>query len=91
MPPDISAKVAADFTETERREVTEILLLLVEEMGDPELYRITRCVLYLSQGRMEHLVHYADQARMDSRNVIFWAEYESDIRLRDFNEPFPQV
>ena len=87
MEADIEARVATDFAVEDRDNALGFLeLLAAEEDGSP---RILRCVLYLARGDLSLLVHYADRARSDCRDVFFWAEYdEMDQRIRDFNRPF---
>ena len=76
MPPDILRQIATDFPEAERNEAQVILQLLSDELQTEGKDRILRCVLLLARGKPSHLVHFADRARMDWRDVIFWAEYD---------------
>jgi hypothetical protein len=86
--PDIEIRVAADFTPEQRNETLSILELLDEELGGGN-YRVLRCVLFLARGDLARLVHFADRARSDWRDVIYWAEYDDqDRQVRDFNQPF---
>ncbi|MCD2259323.1 hypothetical protein [Psychroserpens luteolus] len=55
--------------------------------------RVIRCVIFLSEGNIVAFKNYLECARIDPRDVIFWAEYEnlegSNLkRLRDFSKPF---
>lgn len=47
-----------------------------------------RCVIVLAGGDIEKLRHYVEQALMDYRDVIYWAEYDAERRIADHNEPF---
>ncbi len=75
MTPEIAAKVDADFVADEREEAADYLRLLEDELHHEENPRILRCVISLAQGDLARLVHFADQARQDWRDVIYWAEY----------------
>jgi len=88
IPADIEARIFADFSAENR----ENAILIIRKLGaelDREVHRILRCVLFLSHGELPLLMHNADQARSDYRDVIYWAEYdEQDSQVRDFNQPF---
>ena len=89
MKPDIEVRILADFHGSEREEARGILELVDAELGGGEHPRISRCILFLANGDMNRLVHYADRALLDPRDVMAWSEYdEHDQRLRDFNQPF---
>jgi hypothetical protein len=86
--PDIEARIAADFGPAERQEALGILQLLDNELGSGNS-RVLRCIVFLARGELSLLVHNADRARSDRRDVIYWAEYdEHDRQVRDFNLPF---
>ena len=87
MEPDIEARVAKDFTLRDHDDATAILDAPDRELrGDKA--RILRCVVFLARGNMEKLVHNADRALSDFRDVILWAEYDEQNRqVRDFNQP----
>lgn len=86
--PDDLQRGLAKFADRERaRTLLEPLLAL------PEGPRIARCVWWLA-GRdddaLERLAHYATAARVDYRDVIWWAEYDGgETQLRDFTNPLP--
>lgn len=52
--------------------------------------RVVRCVIHLAEGDLHRLQHYADQAHLDPRDVMYWAEHDphTGARLRDFNDEF---
>ena len=57
-------------------------------MGMPE--RVQLAVVLLSDGRFDQLRHFLKQARLDSRDVLYWAfSYEDDppARLRHLLKP----
>ena len=87
---DIVACVAADFVPAHRGEAIELLELLASEVGSQP--RVLRCVVFLSCGDLAMLVYYADRARSDSRDVIYWGEYEEkNQQVQNFNRPFSDV
>jgi len=43
--------------------------------------RVPLCILHLAQGRIADVKHYADCARKDYRDVIFWAENPEEAAL----------
>jgi hypothetical protein len=87
LPPDIEDRIAADFAATDRPSAFGIIESL---SGAKETWRVCRCVLFLARGQLSLLAHNAEQARLDYRDVIYWAEYDEQDRLvRDFSKPFP--
>jgi hypothetical protein len=83
---DINKKIISDFEE-KNFDIVSKLLLSLNEQGNSD--RIVRCVLYLAKGKLHDLEYYKEQALMDWRDVIYWAEYDSSgLRVRDFNLPF---
>ena len=85
---DIESRVRTDFPEKDRESAVCVLRKLVAEL-DREGPRVLRCVLFLAHGELPRLIHNAEQARLDYRDVIYWAEYdEQDRQLWDFNQPF---
>jgi hypothetical protein len=82
---DILARVKNDFTE---KEAGEAVGLLVAYRG-PEADRLRRCAVHLSSGVIERLRHHLQTAAADYRDVIQFAEYESDDRrIHDFSSGF---
>ena len=87
---DIEARLEREFAEPARSTVREALAQILDMTP-----RTLRCVLHLGGGRLDHVLHFAERARMDPRDVIYWAEYEepespgaSPRRVRDFRFPF---
>jgi hypothetical protein len=51
----------------------------------PELARVARCVMFLAGGDPVKLAQFTAAARLDYRDVIWWAEYDGgEILLRSF-------
>jgi hypothetical protein len=87
MAPDIEAKLANAFPAAQVEEARAILSTVQTELEVTS--RILRCVIVLAGGDIALMNHFADCARHDWRDVIYWAEYDQhDRQIRDFNEPF---
>ncbi|MEQ8236102.1 MAG: hypothetical protein ABRQ23_04945 [Syntrophomonadaceae bacterium] len=84
-PDDIVHKIMADFGQKNFETISKALWALYAQGAD---YRIVRCVLFLAQGNPNKMKHFIEQARLDFRDVIYWAEYDAQGRIRDFNFPF---
>ena len=92
MEPDIEARIAADYPAAHQGEVRALVRRLEDELGSAGFPRIARSALFLARGDIERLAHFVGRASQDYRDVIYWAEYdEHDSRVRDFNNPFPQL
>ena len=74
----VEAEAARQFGQDS---VRGVLLLLDRYPGEGEgvdesgRSRVQLAVLKLSEGRIDKLQHYVEQARMDFRDVLYWAEY----------------
>jgi len=84
-PDDINKMIIADFGQNNYDLVSKSLSALCAQ---GPVYRIVRCVLFLAQGNPKKLEHMIEQAQLDFRDVIYWAEYDAQGRTRDFNFPF---
>ena len=86
---DVSARIDADFSRDQVREVRAILLSY-----DATGSRMHRCILHLAEGDLERLKKIVADARIDYRDVILAAEYESNAsgwavkRVRNFHRSF---
>jgi hypothetical protein len=88
LPTDILARVQNDFAE---KEVGEAVELLATYSG-PECDRLRRCAIHLSAGILERLRHHLQTAAVDHRDVILFAEYDSENRrIHDFSRGFNGV
>ena len=89
MEADVVSQLDVDFAAQDRAEAARVLKTLEGDLGNGTA-RVIRCVLFLSRGEMPRLLHYANSAREDFRDVLYWAEYdEQDQHVRDFTRPFP--
>ena len=76
----IREKVKQHFSASEDRKHAEALLLRYGEENEREVERV-RCDLFeLCGSSLERLAHYIEVAKRDYRDIIFWAEYETDER-----------
>lgn len=84
MLPDIIRRVRSDFAESDQLAVLEAL----ESYSGAEPDRVRRCILHLAKGTSEKVVHFVEAANKDYRDVIYWAEYDDDRRVRDLSQAF---
>jgi hypothetical protein len=89
---DVSARIQQDFQADEIEPVTDLLSEL--QHSDPQIFsdRILRCALFVARGKFATLVDAVALARVDFRDLVSAAEYDSDFKqIRDFNHPFDAV
>ena len=92
LPQDIITKVRQDFLEADAPAVVQLLSELQQQ--DPRVFsdRILRCIVHTAEGRFDWFASEVALARIDWRDVIVNAEYDSDRQThrRDSNLPFTQ-
>lgn len=86
LPEDVARHIARSFNNDDQEKVGALL----DGITTP---RVQRCVLYLANGSLSMLKHYADAARDDIREIVLAAEYETElsetpIMQRDMSQPF---
>jgi hypothetical protein len=82
---DIARRVHSDFSQADRPSVVNAL----EMYHGPEPDRVRRCIVHLAAGALEKIGHFVQVANADHRDVIYWAEYDTDDRrVRDFSQAF---
>jgi len=54
------------------------LRTLVPDPRDSDPTRVWRACLKLSKGHLKDLHHYVHQAKLDFRDVLYWAEYHGE-------------
>ncbi len=64
-------RIAEEFSTMEQSLVGELL----GSYSGPEPARVAWDILALSEGKLENVRHYLQEAQMDYRNVLYWAEY----------------
>ncbi|MGE5473964.1 MAG: hypothetical protein ACM3UU_07055 [Ignavibacteriales bacterium] len=89
---DIIKKIELDYSDSK-----EIVISLLESFiynfkliyGFRPDSRIVRCILFLSDTKMEYIKHYIALSEKDWRDVIYQAEYDNfDRKVHDFNKAF---
>lgn len=73
---DNERRLHACFSEESRHEARDLL----EEAAYDD--RVTRAIIYLSEGDLARLTHFVEQARLDRRDVLYWAEYDENDQPR---------
>ena len=71
---DVVEAVKRDFPENQRKRVLEILDEYGRNASEPEKVRVCFAILELSCKDIEKIKKYTTEAKIDSTNVIFWAE-----------------
>ena len=89
---DIITKVRQDFSEADAAVIVQLLSDLQKENATVFCDRILRCIVFMAEGRFDWFASEVALARLDWRDVIVNAEYDSDreTRRRDFEFPFAQ-
>ena len=86
LPADLVSTVAREFRDT----AGEAEAWLKDLADLPEPHRVMRSVVHLAGGDLMQLSCFARAAKIDSQDVMRWAEYDGgEERLRDFTQPFP--
>lgn len=86
--PDIGARIERDFGAGALAGIESVLQPLLTGDRPGELDRIVRCVIVLAAGDVAALRHNVEQALLDYRDVIYWAEYDANGRTADYGQPF---
>jgi len=92
---DIIERVNTDFGER-ADEATVTLIDAISKVDYLKTERVIRCIIYLAKGNLTDLNKYIETATFDTRDVMFWAEYEgikeneNPKRVRDFNKTFTE-
>jgi hypothetical protein len=90
---DIKDRIHSDFGENAIG-ATKILEEAISKYEYLNHDRIIRCIIYLSERKLDKLKKSINQAIDDPRDVMLWAEYinlgekETPRRVRDFNKTF---
>jgi hypothetical protein len=90
---DIIAKINIDFGES-ASDATTMLIDGIQKADYLKTDRVIRCIIFLAKGNLTELNKYIETATFDTRDVMFWAEYEgwkkneNLKRVRDFNKTF---
>jgi hypothetical protein len=90
---DILKKIETDF-QGNSKNALKIIENSIETNKFLNSERIIRCIIFLSKGDLNELNRFIEVAILDTRDVIYWAEYgkseniEKYKRLRNFNKTF---
>lgn len=76
--PTVTAAVEATFREGEQGDALQRRPTGAELCGPSPVERIQLAVVALSRGDLGRLSHFAEQARRDWRDVLYWAEGPRD-------------
>ena len=93
---DIQHRLEADFGSVDaqllRVELGQFIELFRDRFGSDPSEHVVRCIVHLAGGKKDSFSHYVKAALDDSRDVIYWAEYDpNDQRIRDFDLPFNNI
>jgi len=90
---DIEKRIETDLDESADK-VKSVLISAIEKTNYLKSDRVIRCIIFLAKGNLTDLDNYIESAIKDTRDVIFWAEYEGlkgkrrPKRIRDFDKSF---
>lgn len=82
-PSDVLRDIEQQFTPVDREEVIATLSNTLGYLRQQRIddHRIASYLLRLADGSKQRLMHYADEAKADFRNIIFWVENPDESRL----------
>jgi hypothetical protein len=75
LPPNVAMAVDDTFAAGDRTAAQELLPSTTELVGAPYA-RVLMGIIELSRGDLSALARYADGARRDWRDVLYWREHE---------------
>lgn len=90
---DIENRIQLDFGENSH-EAFGILQAAIQKNDFLKTQRVIRCLLFLSEKSIVKLKATIEAAILDTRDIIFWAEYTIEganggvKQIRDFNKTF---
>ena len=85
---DIQSKIRRDFPSSDFHAAIEAIHRWdVEVKGLLDDRRI-RCAVYLARGSLDRLKQMIALGMQDYRDLIMAAEYDGEVRARNFDDPF---
>lgn len=78
MTPDLNSETRQRIEQEYAPNDREAVIALVAELPEP---RVQKAVLALADGDVDKLLHYAQAAVVDWRDVLWWAETRTDDDL----------
>jgi hypothetical protein len=88
MPPDIQSRIKREFAPEDFYPAIKAINTWDATQKGLIDDRLIRCAVFLAKGNMAVLEQQIALGMMDYRDLIVAAEYEGDIRVRDFSKPF---
>jgi hypothetical protein len=88
--PDILVFLENNFLEIEPMldRIERLIEFLDENHVEESKDRIIRCILFLSAANENLFLQYIELAKLDSRDIIYLAEYEDEKQIRNFTNSF---
>jgi hypothetical protein len=74
LPPNVVAGLDVSFAAEDQAAAQELLPSTDELVGAPYAH-VLFAIIALSEGKLSALAHYAERARQDWRDVIYWHEH----------------
>ncbi len=71
------------------KKIGKILNILNDYKSDS--YRVHLAILKLSQGNYEKLIEYTNKAKVDFRDVLWWAEYDHAKDGIQIDQPYEDL
>jgi hypothetical protein len=78
LPSSVDARINADYSGADKDAAAALLPRVDELPLNPPYERVLLAILTLAQGNLDTLRHYADIARSDWRDVLYWTEHPPD-------------
>ncbi len=90
-PEDVTTKIRKEYSNPDHQEFIINSLVKLSVDWEFKSARIPRCILFLSKGDFEAFKENLKNAETDWRDVIYWAEYNSeDNQIYNFNKTFEE-
>ncbi|MGH6931690.1 MAG: hypothetical protein ACREEE_04585 [Dongiaceae bacterium] len=55
------------------------IMKLLDQYDDRERERVQMCILSLANGKIEDIKHYVQTAKMDYRDILYWADPDGKL------------
>lgn len=76
--PSISHLVEQQFPPQDQSTVLSLLSTYGAESYEREVARVQRAILTLAKGQLDQVAYLVGAAKVDYRDVLWWAEYPAD-------------
>lgn len=81
IPATVKARIEKDFPREHHAKVEALMATYGTETFHKEQERVLLDILLLAKGDLRVVEELVERARMDYRDIIFWAEYPAESRL----------